>query len=103
MNIVFSDLVLKQLESIYNYLQTKSNYAGSIIHNQILDEIERLRYFPQMAPIEPELIGFVHAYRSLVVKKSYKIIYYIEDDTVYISALFDCRQDPQKLKNSLQN
>jgi len=102
MNIVFSDLAFEQLASIYNYLQTKSNHASAIIHNHILDEIERLRDFPQMAPIESELIGFTHTYRSLVVKKTYKIVYYIEDDTIYISALFDCRQNPQKLKDSFQ-
>ena len=103
MNIIFSDLALNQLESIYNYLQTKSNNAAVFIHNHILDEIERLRDFPQIAPIEPELIGYAHTYRSLVVKKSYKIVYYIEDNTVNISSLFDCRQSPQKLKDSFEN
>jgi len=103
MNIVFSDLALEQLESIYDYLRTKSDYAAVVIHNHILDEIERLRDFPQIAPIEPELIGFAHTYRSLVVKNSYKIIYYIESNTVFISALFDCRQNPQKMKDSFQN
>ena len=103
MNIVFSDLALKQLESIYNYLRTNSDNAAAIIHNHILDEIERLRDFPQIAPIEPDLTGFAHTYRSLVVKKLYKIIYYIENETVFISALFDCRQNPQKLKDNFQN
>ena len=103
MNIFFSDLVLEQLESIYNYLRIKSDDAAVIIHNHILDEIERLRDFPEIAPIEPELIGFAHTYRSLIVKKTYKIIYYIKDDTVFISALFDCRQNPQKLKDSFQH
>jgi len=103
MKIIFSDLALEQLESIYNYLQTKSNNAAVLIHNHILDEIERLRDFPQIAPIEPELIGYAHTYRSLVVKKSYKVVYYIENDAVNISALFDCRQDPQKLKDNFQN
>jgi len=103
MNIIFSDLALEQLESIYNYLQTKSNQAAIFIHNNILDEIERLREFPQMAPIEPELIGYTHTYRSLVVEKSYKVVYHYENDNVYISALFDCRQDPQKLRIYFQN
>jgi plasmid stabilization system protein ParE len=56
-----------------------------------------------MAPIEPELVGYTNMYRSLVVEKSYKVVYYIKDDTVHISALFDCRQDPQKLKDSFSN
>jgi len=103
MNIIFSDLALGQLESIYNYLQTKSNNAAFFIHNHILDEIERLRDFPQIAPIEPELIDYTNMYRSLVVEKSYKVVYYIKDDIVHISALFDCRQDPQKLKDSFNN
>jgi len=103
MKIFFSDLVIEQLESIYTYLQTKSDNAAVIIHNIILDEIERLRTFPQIAPIEPELTEYTHTYRSLVVKKLYKIIYYIENDTVFISALFDCRQNPRKIKDNLQN
>jgi len=103
MNIIFSDLALEQLESIYNYLQTESNNAAVFIHNHILDEIERLKDFPQIAPIEPELIGYAHMYRSLVVEKNYKVIYYIENETIHISTLFDCRQNPQKLKDNFNN
>jgi len=103
MNIFFSDLALEQLENIYNYLRTKSNYAAVVIHNHILYEIERLRDFPQVAPIEPELTGYSHTYRSFIIRRLYKIIYYTEDNTVFISAVFDCRQNPQKLKDSFRH
>jgi hypothetical protein len=35
----------------------------------------------------------------VVKNKRYKVIYYIEKDIIHISAIFDCRQDPEKLRN----
>lgn len=51
-----------------------------------------------MAAIEPLLEDFPQAFRALVVKKHYKVIYYIEKDTIYAVTIWDCRQNPNKLK-----
>lgn len=50
-----------------------------------------------MAPIEPLLEGYLHPYRSPVVKKKYKIIYYISNDLIYITAVWDCRRSDNRL------
>jgi len=99
MKLIFSDYALMQLEQIYYFLQNQNVNAAIHIHNFILDEIEKLSNFPQMAAIEPELLGFSHIFRSLVVKKRYKVIYYLEKDIIHISAIFDCRQNPKKLRD----
>ena len=101
MKIVFSDYALMQLEKIYYFLQNQNVNAAIHIHNPILDEIEKLKNFPQMAAIEPELFGLSHTYRSLVVRKRYKVVYYTEKDIIRISAIFDCRQNPRKLQDMI--
>jgi len=99
MIIIFSDYALMQLEKIYYFLQSQNVNAAIHIHNHILDEIEKLKNFPQIAAIEPELLGLSHIYRSLVVRKRYKVVYYIKKNIIHISAIFDCRQDPRKLQD----
>lgn len=42
------------------------------------------------------------AYRSLVVHKHYKLIYHIEAETIYITALFDTRRDPASLGDHIK-
>lgn len=34
-----------------------------------------------------------------IISSHYKIIYYIQNTTIVIACIFDCRQDPDKLKN----
>ena len=51
---------------------------------RFVDEVqrtnERLSVFPRLGKIEPALRGLKREYRSLVVHKNYKVIYYIDDD-----------------------
>lgn len=32
---------------------------------------------------------------------NYKILYWVEPKTVFIAAVFDCRQNPQKMKEEV--
>lgn len=70
--------------------QTKSikHYADLLVVNPLLGFKESL--------LENE----VKEYRSLI-HGNYKIVYRIENDIVYINRIFDCRQDPDKLKQSI--
>jgi plasmid stabilization system protein ParE len=99
MNIVWAIHAGKQLEDIYQFLKLVNEQAAVDVHNSILDEVEYLQDFPRMAAIEPLLRDFPQKYRSLIVKRTYKVIYYVKNDIIYISAIFDCRQDSQKLRN----
>lgn len=55
----------------------------------------KLKYFPEMAAIEPLLKNRTKTYRSLVIKKTYKVIYYIDRNIIYIADIWDCRQSPK--------
>jgi hypothetical protein len=56
-----------------------------------------------MGTVEPLLWEFAEEYRYLVVG-NYKLVYYIDCETaIYIVAVFDCRQNPEKLKKSIEH
>lgn len=99
MTLIYTKRAVTALDNIYHYLlQHDQAKAAIIIHNAILDEIDRLVDFPLIAAIEPALSELPFIYRALVVKHIYKIIYRIEKETIYIESIWDCRQNPKSLK-----
>jgi plasmid stabilization system protein ParE len=97
MNIVILPDAEMHLNNIYDFIKVKSEKSAINLYNNILDEIERLRFFPQIAAIESILSDFPETFRSLVVKKTYKVIYFVKNETIYIVAIWDCRQNPNTL------
>jgi plasmid stabilization system protein ParE len=101
MKLIWTEFAAEQLESIYVFIKNKSEIAAVGIYNDILDEVDSLLHFPYMAPLEGLLSEFTESYRSLVVRNIYKVVYYTNNETIYIVAVFDCRQSPEKLKRLL--
>jgi plasmid stabilization system protein ParE len=97
MQLIWSVPATMQLENIYHYYSQRNIEAATRIYNNIIDEAEMLTQFPEMAAIEPILADYTRIYRSLIVKKHFKVVYRIEEENIYVVAVFDCRQDPQKL------
>jgi len=91
------------MDSIYSFISNVNERAAAETYNAILDKVELLKSFPQIARIEPLLAGFQKQFRALLVKKLYKVIYYIEGETIYIATVWDCRQNPQTLITELKN
>jgi plasmid stabilization system protein ParE len=89
------------LEDVHDFLARVSVRAAANLYNDILDRAERLAKFPRSASIERMLEGEPEMFRSSVVDRRYKIIYYIEDDTVKIADVWDCRRDPATLRQSV--
>ena len=85
------------LDKIYDYYLTKNPRAAAMMYNKILDDVEILATQPYIAAIEQILIDCPENYRSLIVE-NYKVVYFIKDDLVLIVQIFDCRQNPIKLK-----
>ena len=99
MKVLWTISAEKQLDCIYDYIQDKNTCAAIEIYNDIVDESAMLANFPLIGVVEPLLCDFSEEYRSLIVRRIYKIVYYIEGETtIYVVAVFDCRQNPEKLK-----
>ena len=99
----FSDAAA-DLDEIYGYYVKLNPRAAATLYNSILDDAEILRANPRAARKEPLLEDLAEEYRSLVVAQGrYKLVYYIENDSVYIVQVFACRQNPYRLKTTTLN
>ena len=98
MEIQFTDLAKLQLKEITEYYKAvASNKVSKKIRKSLISRIKLLQNFSKIGPVEHFLENLTHEYRYLV-EGNYKIIYTIENDVIYIVAIFDTRQDPQKMK-----
>lgn len=101
MNIKLLPLAKEQLLNIYDLIAIHSEKAAVGVYNNILDEIERLVIFPHIAKVEQDLSGLEFEFRSLVVLRHYKAVYFIREDVINIAMIWDCRQNPKKFKSKI--
>lgn len=85
---------------IHNFYSDKNKKAADKIVKAIFNAVEKLGTFPKMAPVEVMLAGLTEEYRSMVVRKMFKVIYFIHEsmDEVVIVAVVDCRRDLKQLR-----
>lgn len=101
--IAWSSEALLDLEELYTYYREKSETVAADIHNSILDDVALLANFPVMAPLEPMLKEMSKTYRSLVVAKGlFKVIYFAENKCVFTTHIWNCKQNPERLKISVR-
>jgi addiction module RelE/StbE family toxin len=101
LKLLFAPEALEDMDNIYHYHAEYNEVYAVELYNQIIEEAEQLQYFPQMAQKEPLLKDYLEEYRSLVVRNNYKLVYFVENKTVNIVAVFDCRQNPQKMQSEI--
>jgi Plasmid stabilization system protein len=101
MKIIWSPRAIKRLDELFEWLREKSDKSAIAIYNDLFDSVKLLEDFPSLAPIEPILSHLNRTYRSLVIRNNYKVVYYTEGSFIYISTVWDCRQNPKKLKHDL--
>jgi len=97
--IIWSDSAIEELRDIYDYFLSKAGkkVADKII-NAIVDQTIMLEQTPQMGQTE-ELLAHLKKEIRYLVSGNYKIVYFIDKNIVSIATVFDCRQNPKKLKN----
>ena len=74
-----------------------SEMVADKIRKSIFDSTRHLSKQSLIGAIEDNLIELKQGHRY-IVEGNYKIIYRIIHDNVYITDVFDCRQNPQKIK-----
>ena len=57
---------------------------------------------PKAGKIEPLLNNRSRSYRSIVITRQNKLIYYIEDETIFIVDFWDTRREPQQQADKLE-
>ncbi len=98
MRIEWSELSEKQLKDILDYysIEASPRIASNII-NKIIDRVSILENSPLAGPTEELLGEYPEEFRYLV-ESNYKIIYWRKGNLITIASVFDCRQNPKKIK-----
>ena len=87
-----------QLEDIFYYYKDKASIrVARKLVKQIIDRTIQLEKNPNSGTKEPLLSERKFEYRYLV-EGNYKIIYWKQDNYIKIATVFDCRQNPEKIK-----
>jgi len=87
----------EDINEIIEYIsQTNINYAVKIL-NKIEDQVDKLDIFPERYRIVPELERFGYLlYREIIVDY-WRIIYKIENNSIYIMLVIDSRRNLEDL------
>ena len=93
-------------EKLVNALEYGRNTFGEHVmkkfYTRILDYEKLLQSNPGMGKKEPLLEKEPEGYRSLVVHPNYKLVYYVDGDTIYIVDLWDTRREPHTQADNLK-
>ena len=103
MRIEWSDQALEDLSDILRYVV---DYFGEAVayrvNNEINDDVDALSQFPMMGRVL-----FFNRTRDITYRtfatRYYKIVYYIKDDVIKITLLWNNRCDSKTLKRQLSN
>jgi plasmid stabilization system protein ParE len=99
--VVISDLAKVDLRNIVNYiLEVESVTMAKYVERGILSEMKRLERFPTAYP-KDEYASTKDKTIRFLVKWSYKILFFINNNTVQVVGIFHTAQNPEKLTNLL--
>lgn len=103
MKVIWHDQAKEALRETATYIrrhfgpQVRESFRNEVDHIQAL-----LTSNPYMGSKEPLLADLTIEYRSFVVNKLNKIVYYVEEDTIHIADFWDTRREPQKQAQQLK-
>jgi plasmid stabilization system protein ParE len=98
MNLIYTEQAFIGLQESLEFIAPKVSYEKLMeIRSQILDKADTLLFDPLKGQEEPYLESLGLGHRRLI-ERHYKIIYRVVEENIYITDIFDSRQDPEKMK-----
>ena len=95
---------LNQLDAVMAYgRQEFGERAVQRLYTRIMSYEPLLAANPRLGIAEPLLTGRKQAYRSIVVHKLFKLVYYVKGDILHIAALWDTRREPHTQADNVNN
>ena len=98
MKLVYTEQAFISLKESLDLIAPKVSHEKLIeIRDQILNQADTLLLQPLKGQKEP-LLEYLELGHRRLVESHYKIIYRIEGEYIYVTDIFDSRQDPYKMK-----
>jgi len=95
---IIADPTLDSLDAALEFRKhTMSQARMQTLVDEIFTELDRLVQFPGGGAIEEQLAHLGKGHRRVIVEH-FKIVYRLEGEVIWVSDIFDSRQDPGKMK-----
>ncbi|WP_192823546.1 type II toxin-antitoxin system RelE/ParE family toxin [Rufibacter sp. LB8] len=100
LKVLWTYTATRQLEDIFDYYKTTASLpvARKLVKG-LVRRTSALAKHPQLGQREPLLTERQKEYRYLV-EGNYKIIYWVDPATVNVAAVFDTRQNPERIQRA---
>lgn len=96
MKILWHKRAVAQLHQVEEYVLRD---FGERVRQEFMDEVERavlsLADMPATGKIDPLFAHRKQTYRSIIVRRLNKVVYYVKDDTIHVAAFWDTRREPK--------
>ena len=100
MEIIWSDQAYKKWKETADYILHQYGVDAVIRFKTNINEWEdSLSQLPLIGQLEPLLRHRQIPYRSVVINKLNKLIYYLDNDKIIIADLWDTRKEPKAQAN----
>lgn len=91
--IIVSDRAKRMLGIHIRFMSQINKEAAVAKKREIMTSIRSLCQMPQRFPFFEELYIPPNKYHKMFIEKWYLVLYQIQDDTLYIDYILDCRKD----------
>lgn len=91
--IIVSDRTKRMLGTHIRFIAQVNKDAAKGKKKEIVDAIRSLEHLPQRFPFFEEAYVPTNKYHKMFVANWYLILYQVQDDTVYVDYIVDCRKD----------
>ena len=91
--VIVSDRAKRMLGTHIGFMAQVDKQAAAAKKKEIMTAMRSLSLMPQRFPFLEEQYITPNKYHKMFIEKSYLVLYQIQDDTVYVEYILDCRKD----------
>lgn len=97
MKVTWDPKATKGKRKVANYIRIKFGIDRVKRFRQEVDQtVDMIMRHPNLGSIDPLFNDRPRTYRSVIINGLSKMVYFIDDEIIYIAAFWDCRQEPTK-------
>lgn len=91
--VIVSDRAKLMLGTHIAFMAQVDKNAAKDKKKELMEAMRSLEHMPQRFPFYEEAYMPKNKYHKMFVAKWYLVLYQIQDDTVYVDYILDCRKD----------
>lgn len=91
--VIVSDRAKRMLGTHIRFMAQADKEAAAAMKKEIMAAMRSLSQMPQRFLFFEELYVTPNKYHKMFIEKWYLVLYQIQDDTVYVEYILDCRKD----------